>query len=56
MMKKQKKKLNKTIEEIYFKQINSIDEEKNNELIISIEGLKENEEITEFPLIKYIIN
>ena len=55
LRKKQNEKLEKKIEDIFYKQINNKEEEENKDLIISITGYKDNEIIEKFPLIKYII-
>jgi len=56
LKKKQNEKLEKKIEDIFYKQIHSKEEEEENkDLFISITGYKDNEKIENFPLIKYII-
>ena len=55
LKKKQNEKLEKKIEEIYYKQIHNKEEKENKDLIISITGYKDNEKVDNFPLIKYII-
>lgn len=55
LKKKQNEKLEKKIEEIFYKQIGNEEENKDKDLIISIIGYRGNEKIENFPLIKYII-
>ena len=55
LKKKQNEKLEKKIEEIFYKQISNEEENKDKDLIISIIGYRGNEKIENFPLIKYII-
>ena len=55
LKKKQNEKLEKKIEDIFYKQINNEEENENKDLIISITGYRDNEKIDNFPFIRYII-
>ena len=55
LKKKQNEKLEKKIEEIYYKQTLNEEEKENKDLIIFITGYKDNEKVENFPLIRYII-
>ena len=55
LKKKQNEKLEKKIEDIFYKQISNEEKNENKDLFISITGYRNNEKIENFPLIKYII-